>query len=140
MMYKTSTRATPLIPGTVTGTALRLDAPISFWGGVNPQTSEITLAGHPQRGTTIAGTILIIPQLIGSSSSSAVMLELCHAGMAPAALILGSRDAILPVGVIVARQMGWPAIPVFVLPDPPFQTGDVLTLTADGALIYLYYL
>lgn len=127
-----TTQTTPLIPGTATGTALRLDAPISFWGGVNPQTSEITLAGHPQRGTAIAGTILIIPQLIGSSSSSAVMLELCRAGLAPAALILGSRDAILPVGVIVARQMGWPAIPVLVLPNPPFQTGEALTIAHDG--------
>ncbi|MEM7491269.1 MAG: DUF126 domain-containing protein [Pseudomonadota bacterium] len=127
-------RAEPLIPGVAEGRALRLDAPISFWGGVDPTTSEIVLAGHPQRGVAIAGTILVVDRLLGSSSSSAVMLELLHAGRAPRGLILGCRDAILPIGVLVAGQMGWPTIPVLLLPDPPFRTGDALTIAEDGRI------
>jgi predicted aconitase with swiveling domain len=121
-----------LFEGEAHGDVLRFDAPISFWGGVNPVTSEVTLAGHPQRGQKIAGKMLVIPQLIGSSSSSAVILELFYTRMAPRALILGGRDAILPVGVIVARQMDWPTIPVVVLPEPPFQTDDVISIARDG--------
>lgn len=127
-----SWQAEVLFEGEAQGEVLRFDAPISFWGGVNPVTSEVTLAGHPQRGQTIAGKMLVIPHLIGSSSSSAVILELFYTKMAPKALILGGRDAILPVGVVVARQMDWPTIPVVLLPEPPFQTGETISISPDG--------
>ena len=128
-----SWHAETLIDGTAEGTVLRLDAPISFWGGVDPQTSKICLAGHPQQGQPIAGTILVIERLIGSSSSSAVMLELLYRGIGPAALVLGGRDAILPIGSLVAGQMGWTPCPVFLLENPPFQTGDRLRMN-DGTI------
>ena len=127
-------QATPLCAGTASCHALRLDAPISFWGGVDAKTSRITLGGHPQFGQTICGTILVIPELIGSSSSSAILLELIHAGHAPSALILGRRDAILPIGAIVAQQIDLPAPPILLLDAPPFQTGDHLSISADGTI------
>ena len=127
-------QAEVLFAGEARGEVLRFDAPISFWGGVDTVTSEVTLAGHPQLGHTIRDRMLVIPQLVGSSSSSAVILELFYKGMAPRALILGGRDAILPVGVVVARQMGWPTVPVVVLPDPPFRTGDTLSILPDGQI------
>ncbi len=129
-----SWQADVLFEGQADGTAMRFDAPISFWGGVDPVSSDVTMAGHPQLGQKVAGRILVIPQLIGSSSSSAVMLELLHVGKAPRALILGGRDAILPVGVLVARQMGWPTVPVVALSNPPFQTGDGLRIYVDGTI------
>lgn len=123
-----------LFPGEAKGEVLRLESPISFWGGVSPVTSKITLAGHPQKGEPIADKILVIPQMIGSSSSSAVILELFYTKMAPKALILGGRDAILPIGVVVARQMDWSTIPVVVLPEPAFQTGDTVHIAPDGRI------
>ncbi len=129
-----SRQAEVLFVGQAEGTVLRLEAPISFWGGIDPVSSEVTLAGHPQLGQTIAGKVLVIPQLIGSSSSSAVLLELLYSGKAPKALILGGRDAILPVGVLVSRQMGWETVPVVVMPDPPFQTGESLRIKSDGTI------
>ncbi len=123
-----------LFAGTAKGSVLRFDKPISFWGGINPVTSAVTLAGHPQHGATIADKILVIPSLIGSSSSSAIILELFYKKMAPKALILGNRDAILPVGVVVAKQMDWPTIPVVVLADPPFQTGEALNIDENGMI------
>jgi len=126
-------RGEVLIGGTASGPVLRLDAPISFWGGVDPETSAICLAGHPQNGVRIAGTVLVIEKLIGSSSSSAVMLELLYRGIGPAALILGGRDAILPIGSLVAGQMGWAACPVVVMNAPPFQTGDMVKVE-DGVV------
>jgi predicted aconitase with swiveling domain len=53
-----------------------------------------------------------MPAAIGSSSSSAVLLELIHNGCAPIALLLGEPDAILALGVIVAREMGYGTLPV----------------------------
>lgn len=101
-------------PGT--GTGFALTAPISFWGGVDPKTSRIVDVRHPQHGKPIANTVLMLPETIGSSSASAVLLELIHAGIAPAAIILHQPDAILLLGVLVAREMGW-AIPLAVQLD-----------------------
>lgn len=129
-----SWRADVLFSGAAHAEVLRFDAPISFWGGIDPVTSKVTLAGHPQIDQPVANKILVIPRLVGSSSSSAVMLELIYKKMAPAALILGNRDAILPVGVVVAKQMDWHTIPVVALADPPFATGDLLTITEDGTI------
>lgn len=123
-----------LFAGNASGTVMRLCAPISFWGGIDPGSAQVTLAGHPQIGESIADKILVIPELVGSSSSSAIMLELLHVNQAPAGLILGNTDAILPIGVLVANEMGWPTIPVIRMKNPPFNTGDQLTIFGDGAV------
>ena len=127
-------QAEVLFAGTANAQVMRLEAPISFWGGVDPVTSNNVLAGHPQLGMPVANKILVVPQLVGSSSSSAVMLELVYKKMAPAALVLCHRDAILPVGVLVAQQMDWPTIPVVVLPDAPFASGDHLKIGSGGSI------
>ena len=123
-----------LVGGRAEGEVLRLDAPLSFWGGISRITSEVVLAGHPQFGDRTAGRILVVPHPIGSSSSASVILELLYQGLAPVALILGVRDAILPIGVLVSRQMGWAAIPVLAMADPPFRTGERLRIQGDGAI------
>jgi predicted aconitase/predicted aconitase with swiveling domain len=97
-----------LVPGTPgAGEALILTAPISFWGGVDPRTGAIADVRHPQHGLNIGGKVLFLPGTIGSSSASAVLLELVKNGHAPAAFVLHEPDAILLLGLIVAREMGW---------------------------------
>jgi predicted aconitase with swiveling domain len=129
-----SYQADILIDGEAQGEIMRLGAPISFWGGVDPVSSEIILAGHPQYGQKICGKILVIPTLIGSSSSSAILLELIYAKAAPLALILGGCDAILPIGSVVASQMGWGSLPIISMKDPPFKIGESISITL-GAVI-----
>ncbi len=103
-------QAKVLIAGpAVSAAALTLTAPISFWGGVDPKTSRVADVRHPQYGTEIRGRILFVPGTIGSSSAAAILLELVHRGIAPAALVLHEPDAILLLGLIVAREMGWTA-------------------------------
>ena len=58
----------------------------------------------------------MIAEPVGSSSSSAVLLELLHGGNAPVGIVLGREDAIVGLGVLVAREMGWATIPVAVMP------------------------
>jgi uncharacterized protein len=103
-------KAKLLIPGPETqAEALVLTAPISFWGGVDPKTSIIADVRHPQHGMKIKSRVLLIPGTIGSSSASAILLELVRRGIAPAALVLHEPDAILLLGLLVAREMGWDA-------------------------------
>lgn len=93
-------------PG-INASALALTAPISFWGGVDPKTGVISDTRHPQFGQSIAGRALLVPATVGSSSAAAILLELVHAGLAPAAVVLHEPDAILLLGLIVAKEMGW---------------------------------
>ena len=127
-------RASVLFDGTAAGTALRLDEPISFWGGVCPATAKIIQPEHPQYNERINNRILVIPEVIGSSSSSAVMLELLYNDIAPAGVIIGLRDAILPIGVMASEQMGWPTIPVFLIRPLPFLSDDLLQLEHGGVI------
>ena len=116
--------------------ALALTAPISFWGGVNPKTSEIADPRHPEYGRTIAGRALFVPATIGSSSAAAILLELVHAGQAPAAIVLHHPDAILLLGLIVAREMGH-AIPIAVRLDAQHYAdfdGKIVSISASGAI------
>lgn len=120
-------RGRRLYGGYAEGPLLALTAPLSFWGGVDPVSGEIVLAGHPQRGLPVAGTVLALARPIGSSSSSAVLLELIHAGRAPAAILLGEVDAILAVGCLAARELGMRAPPVLVV------AADALAALPSGA-------
>lgn len=102
----------PLVAGRAEGSLLRLTHPISFWGGVDPTSGTVVDPRHPQHGATIAGKVLAVPSAVGSSSSSAIMLELVREGRAPAAILMGRADAILALGVVVARELGYEPIPV----------------------------
>jgi predicted aconitase with swiveling domain len=104
-----------LFPGAARGPLLRLTAALSFWGGVDPASGTIILGSHPERGRSVAGRVLALARPIGSSSSSAVLLELIHRGCAPAAILLGEIDAILVVGCLAARELGLTAPPVLLL-------------------------
>ncbi len=106
-------KAQPLLAGRAEGPLLRLTAPLSFWGGVDPKDGRIIQVRHPECGASIGGTILAMPGTIGSSSSAAVLLELVRNGHAPAALLLDSADAILLIGCLVGTEMGWHPPPAF---------------------------
>lgn len=90
------------------GPAIVFSAPISFWGGIDPATGKVIDPRHPQRDACIAGTVLFLPGTIGSSSASAVLMELVRLRKAPAGIVLHEADAILLIGLICAREMGWP--------------------------------
>ena len=103
---------TPVHAGEGRGRLLVLERPLSFWGGVDPETGRVSDPRHPQYGESLSGRILVMERAIGSSSSSAIMLELLRNDVAPAAVVLGSTDAILVLGVLVAEELGYPSIPL----------------------------
>ena len=126
-----------LIPGEeASGTCLALTAPISFWGGVDPKTGVIADARHPQSGQSIAGRALLVPATVGSSSAAAILLELVHARLSPAAVILHEPDAILLLGLIVAKEMGWQTPIALRLDRGEFASlhGKELDISGDGVL------
>ena len=104
-----------LAPGSAHGLALVLDEPLSLWGGMDPASGELIDARHPQRGAQLAGRVLVMAAVRGSSSSSSVLAEAVRAGSAPAAILLGEVDLILAVGAAVAEELYGVRLPIVVL-------------------------
>ena len=103
-----------LLPGTAEGRVLKLPS-LSLWGGVDPFSGRLTDPSLPHCGESVKDRVLMVGEPVGSSSSSAVLLELLHAGNAPVAIVLGRADAIVALGVLVAREMEWATIPLVVM-------------------------
>jgi len=132
-----SAAATVVLPAStaVEGPVLRLDEPFSFWGGVDPTTGRLTATRRA--GELVTGRVLLIPETRGSSSSSAVLLELVSADLGPAALVLGEVDAIAGLGLIVAREMGLDAPPLLVLDaatQSRFADGELVRVETNGRM------
>lgn len=135
-------KARVLVPAfpvrSVSGAALGLLDPISFWGGVSPTDAKLTDARSRQYGATISDRVLLIRSLRGSSSGSSILLELVRAGIAPAAIVLAEPDAILALGVLVAHEMGWRSPPILQLSSEEqarIVDGCQVTIGEDGAVV-----
>ena len=94
------------------------DVGISFWGGIDPQTSVIIDHTHPLHGQAVADTILAIPSGRGSCTGSQVLLELILNRLAPRAIVTRDVDPILCVGAIIAEEVfgdeAWQNIPTII--------------------------
>ena len=127
-----------LVAGTATGEVLRLDEPLSFWGGVDPGTGRITDLRHPQAGQSVAGRILSMPFGRGSSGGSAGIAEGIRSGTAPSAILLLEPDEIVTLGAIVADELYGESLPVVVLAQDRHSmilTGQQVTVAPDGSVV-----
>lgn len=113
--------ARTLVAGHATGIALVLDAPLSFWGGLDPATGILIDTHHPQLGESVIGRILVMPSGRGSSSSSYVLAEAIRAGNAPAGIVLQEADGIIALGAIVARELYGLSVPIVTLDQPSYD-------------------
>lgn len=127
--------AVPLVAGSAEGTALVLETPLSFWGGIDPESGRIIDVRHPQRGARVAGTVLVMPLGRGSSSSSTILAEATRLGTAPSAVVLAETDAVLVVGAIVAQRLyGRAPVIVRAASIDAIETGDRLRIREDGTI------
>ena len=122
---------TILVEGDATGSALVLEQPLSFWGGLDPTTGEIVETNHPQRGEVVTGRILVMPLGRGSSSSATVLAESLRLGTGPMGIVLGEPDEIVAIGAIVTADLYGIAIPVVVASSHAYamiRDGDRISL------------
>ncbi len=132
-MAELATAVWVLARGVASGEVLVLDEPLSFWGGLDPQTGLLIDVHHPQAGATLIGRVLVMPSGRGSSSSSYVFAEAIRAGTAPAAVVLAEADSILALGSIVAAELYGLHVPVVVCSDPGAATGERAIVRADDS-------
>lgn len=114
--------AKPLTFGQGSGEVLRLDEPVSFWGGVD-YLGIIADRLHPQFGQSVTGKILAMTTSRGSSSGSFCLMELMRTNLAPAAIILTQADGVTATGVLVGTETYGIELPVIQV-----TTGELLSL------------
>jgi predicted aconitase with swiveling domain len=77
--------------------------PISFYGGVDPNTGIVTEKGHQLNGQTVKGKILVFPQGKGSTVGSYTLYRMKKNGVAPAGMINKECETIIAVGAIISE-------------------------------------
>ena len=115
--------------GKAQGEALVTSMPISFYGGVDPNTGVVMEKGHELNGVSVKGKILVFPQGKGSTVGSYTLYRLKKNGVAPAAMINKETETIVAVGAIISE------IPFVDKVDvSKFKTGDKVTVE-DGMVV-----
>ena len=126
-----------LAPGHGAGEAF-VTEPVSFWGGVRAEDGIIIDIHHPDRGRSVAGTVLVMPAGRGSSSASAVLAETLRLGVGPAAIVLGAPDVILAAGSLAAAELYGIACPIVALDAAGYKAVAARTgerLEVAGAVV-----
>jgi predicted aconitase with swiveling domain len=88
--------------GRAEGDALVTSQPISFYGGVDPDSGRIIERGHELQGEVVKGKVLVFPHGKGSTVGSYVLYRLSKSGTAPLAIINERCETIVAVGAIIS--------------------------------------
>ena len=116
--------------GKVESEALTTTQPISFYGGVDPNTGVVIEKGHELHGVSVKGKILVFPQGKGSTVGSYTLYRLKKHGMAPAGIVNRECETIIAVGAIISE------IPCVDKVDiSRIKTGDIVCIENDTITI-----
>lgn len=113
--------------GKAEGTALVLEQPFSFLGGVDPSTGILTIGGP---GESISGRILVFPMGRGSTVGSYVMLDLKRGGNDPSAIINTLAEPIVATGAVMAEIPMVDDVDISLI-----RTGDHIMVDADSGIL-----
>lgn len=106
--------------------ALTSSQPISFYGGVDPNTGEVIEKGHELQGRSVAGKILVFPNGKGSTVGSYTLYRMKKNGVAPAGMINEECETVVAVGAIISE------IPcVDKIDISKIKTGDWIQIRGD---------
>ncbi len=92
-----------IFEGKVEGPALVSSSPISFYGGVDPDSGVIVERGSDLNGESVKGKVLVSPHGKGSTVGSYVLYRLAKNGVAPRAIVNEKCETIVAVGAIISE-------------------------------------
>jgi predicted aconitase with swiveling domain len=115
-----------IFKGVAEGEALTTSQPISFYGGVDPDTGVIIEKGHELEGKEAKGKILVFPNGKGSTVGSYTLYRMKKNDTAPVGIINKECETVVAVGVIISD------IPCIDKIDiSKIETGDIVKLEND---------
>ena len=126
-------RGRGVIPGIAEGVALISRETIQGWSGLDEKTGEIIEEGHPFKGMSIAGKVLVLSGGKGSNGWSCHFHEARLKGIAPAALVFPKIDSRTGVAAVVTK------VPCVVDTEGDIfgliHTGDIVRVDGDTGTI-----
>lgn len=125
-----------LLSGVGTGAALVLEEPLSFWGGLDPESGCIVDEHHPQCGKSVTGRVLVMPGTRGSTSSPGALADTLQQRNGPVAVIVPEVNVTILVAAMIARELYDIELPVLVVNWPDYRRlRDGQMLAIDDASI-----
>ncbi len=112
-----------IFKGKIKGEALVTSQPVSFYGGVDPDSGILIEKGHELEGKNIKGKILIFPTGKGSTVGSYTLYRMKKNNTAPAGMINKECETIVAVGAIISEIPCVDKIDV-----SKIKTGDVIEI------------
>lgn len=85
------------------GEALVTSMPISFYGGVDPNSGVVIEKGHELQGVSVKDKILVFPTGKGSTVGSYTLYRMKKNKTAPAAIINKECETVVAVGAIISE-------------------------------------
>jgi predicted aconitase with swiveling domain len=126
-------KAKPVTGGVAEGEAIVTRMPISFTGGMDPDTGIIREPGHELEGKCVAGKILVFPTGKGSTTGSWQYYAAFKRGNAPKGIINARVEGVVAVSAIIT------ATPMVhkVEKDPLecIENGDFVKIDADNGIV-----
>lgn len=107
--------------------------PLSFLGGVDPETGNVIDQEHELFQQNISGKILVIPSGKGSTVGSYVIFQMAKNNTAPLAIVAIEAEPIIATGAIMASipMVDQPKADIFQL----LKEKDVVEVDADSGTV-----
>jgi uncharacterized protein len=119
--------------GTAKGKVIISHEPLSFLGGVDPETGNVIDREHELYHQNISHKILVIPSGKGSTVGSYVIFQMAKNNTAPLAIIAIEAEPIIATGAIMA------SIPMVDQPEENIidilKEDDLVEVDADSGII-----
>ncbi len=126
-------KAKPVTQGIAEGEAIVSHMPLSFTGGLDPDTGIVREPGHELEGRSVAGKILVFPSGKGSTTGSWQFYAAFKRGHAPKGIINVRAEGVVAVSAIITETPM-----VHELEEDPFEwieNGDFVRINADEGCV-----
>jgi uncharacterized protein len=125
-----------LVPGAADASTLVMGAPLNLWDGLNPQTGEIIEPGHPQRGQSVHGRLLILGHGLSGATVAIALTETLRNNVGPAGVVLPQADLTVVMASVIAGELYDRQIPILQLSMKDMQgiDNDVRARIDDATL------
>lgn len=120
----------PIVPGKARGVALVSRMPLSFLGGVAPESGTVTERGHDLEGESVRGVVLCFPHGHGSTVGSYVLYSLAKRGLGPKAIVNSRADPVVVVGAVIAEIPMVDDIDIGLL-----KSGDIVEVDGERGIV-----
>jgi len=92
-----------IFKGKIKGEAIVTSQPVSFYGGVDPDSGVLVEKGHELEGKNLKGKILVFPTGKGSTVGSYTLYRMKKNNTAPVGMINKECETIVAVGAIISE-------------------------------------